>query len=147
MGSLFSKKKNKETPKKKNDQVQSTAPAKSRVNDADKSILEIKMRLKKLKMYSDKLSLEVKGQNEKIKELLKESKSRAMMALKHRKFMEKQVEKSYAAQGILEQTLRNIESAQMDVNIYDAMKQGDKVIEELHKQVTLEQFEELYERH
>jgi hypothetical protein len=35
----------------------------------------------------------------------------------------------------------------MDVNIFDAMKQGDKVIEELHKQVTLEQFEELYERH
>jgi hypothetical protein len=34
-----------------------------------------------------------------------------MMALKHRKFMEKQVDKSYAAQGILEQTLRNIESA------------------------------------
>jgi hypothetical protein len=82
------------------------------VNDADKSILEIKTRLKKLKMYSDKLSLEVKGQNEKIQGFLKEqNKSRAMMALKHRKFMEKQVDKSYAAQGILEQTLRNIESA------------------------------------
>lgn len=146
MGGLFSKKKSNKTekPAKKAD----PAPAKSRVNEADKSILEIKTRVKKLKMYSDKLALDVKGQNEKIQGFLKDkNKNRAMMALKHRKFMEKQLDKSFAAQGVLEQTLRNIESAQMDVNIFDAMKQGDRVIEELHKQVTLEQFEELYERH
>ena len=61
--------------------------------------------------------------------------------------MEKELDKAYAAQTLMEQTIRNIESAQSDVNVYEAMKQGDKVIEELQKQVTTEQFEELLERH
>jgi hypothetical protein len=63
MGGLFSKKKKTPTPKeesgKKNDKV--APPAKSRVNDADKSILEIKMRMKKIKTYSDKLEIEIKA--------------------------------------------------------------------------------------
>ncbi len=54
-----------------------------------------------------------------------------MIALKHKKFMEKELDKAYAAQTLMEQTIRNIESAQSDVNVYEAMKQGDKVIEEL----------------
>ncbi len=35
----------------------------------------------------------------------------------------------------------------MDVNVYEAMKKGDQVISELHKQVTLQDFEELYDKH
>jgi len=41
----------------------------------------------------------------------------------------------------------NIESAQMDVNVFEALKQGDAVISELQSKVTMENFEELYERH
>ena len=61
--------------------------------------------------------------------------------------MEKELDKAYGAQSLLETSIRNIESAQSDVNVYAAMKQGDKVITELQKQVTLEQFEELYDKH
>ena len=50
------------------------------------------------------------------------------------------------AQVLLEETLKNIESAQMDVNIYEAMKMGDQVLSELQKQATKENFEELVDR-
>ena len=50
------------------------------------------------------------------------------------------------AQVLLEETIKNIESAQMDVNIFEAMKKGDQVLTELQKQATKENFEELVDR-
>jgi hypothetical protein len=42
------------------------APAKSRVNDTDKSILEVKARLRKLKTYTDKLKIDCEKQKAKV---------------------------------------------------------------------------------
>ena len=119
----------------------------SRVNDQDRAILDVKTRLKKLKVYVDKLNLDVGKQQQKISEYLKEkNKQRALIALKHKKFIEKELDKAMGAQVLLEETIKNIESAQMDVNIYEAMKQGDQVLSELQKQATKENFEELVDR-
>ena len=63
MGNFFRKKKQpEEAPKAKQNQ----APAKSRVNEQDKAILDIKARLRKLKTYSDKLGIQVDQQKAKI---------------------------------------------------------------------------------
>jgi hypothetical protein len=35
----------------------------------------------------------------------------------------------------------------MDVEVYEALKAGDKVIDELNSKASLEDFEELYEKH
>ena len=119
----------------------------SRVNDQDRAILDVKTRLKKLKVYVDKLNLDVIKQQEKISQYLKEkNKQRALIALKHKKFIEKELDKAMGAQVLLEETIKNIESAQMDVNIYEAMKKGDQVLSELQKQATKENFEELVDR-
>ena len=48
---------------------------------------------------------------------------------------------------MLQQTINNIESASMDVNVMEALKVGDKVITELQSKASLEDFEELYGRH
>ena len=50
------------------------------------------------------------------------------------------------AQTLLEETIHNIESAQMDVNVYEAMKKGDQVLTELQKQASLENFEEIVDK-
>ena len=50
------------------------------------------------------------------------------------------------AQVLLEEAIKNIESAQMDVNVYEAMKKGDQVLTELQQQATKENFEELVDR-
>ncbi len=48
---------------------------------------------------------------------------------------------------MLEQTVLTIESAQVDIEIFEALKQGDAIISELQSKASIEDFEELYERH
>lgn len=84
----------------------------------------------------------------KIKELLKEGqKQRAVIHLKQKKFIEKEIEKATGAQLMLSQTLAGIESAMADVEIANALKQGDAVLKDLHAKVSIEDWEELYEGH
>lgn len=97
MGNLFKKKKKEEPAPKKQ------IPAKSRVNEQDKAILDVKARMRKLKTYSDKLGVQIEEQKAKISEYLKEkNKQRALIALKHKKFLEKEIEKAFGAQTLLE---------------------------------------------
>ena len=48
---------------------------------------------------------------------------------------------------MLDTTIRNIESAAMDVEVFEALKKGDQIITELQQKASLEDFEELYEKH
>ena len=48
---------------------------------------------------------------------------------------------------MLQQTLSGIESAQADLEIHSALKQGDEVLKGLQAQVSMEDWEQLYEDH
>lgn len=48
---------------------------------------------------------------------------------------------------MLQQTISNIESAQIDIDVYEALKKGDQVLTELQSKAKLEDFEELYDKH
>ena len=48
---------------------------------------------------------------------------------------------------MLEETISNVESAQADVNVFAALKTGDKVLKDLHEKVKMEDWDELYESH
>ena len=48
---------------------------------------------------------------------------------------------------MLQETLNQIESAQADVNIFNALKTGDQVLKDLQKQCSIEDWEALYEDH
>ena len=43
--------------------------------------------------------------------------------------------------------MQGIEAAKSDLNVFEAMKQGDQVLKDLKSQVTAEQWEELYDDH
>ena len=118
----------------------------SRVNENDQAILKIKANIKKLKVYSDKLHIDAKTQDAKIKELIKDKqKERAVLALRIKKLKLKELEKADGAMFMLQETISNIESAQMDVNVMQAMKDGEKVLSELQKAAKLEDFEKIYD--
>ena len=118
----------------------------SRVNENDQAILKIKANIKKLKVYSDKLQIDAKTQDAKIKELIKDKqKERAVLALRIKKLKLKELEKADGAMFMLQETISNIESAQMDVNVMQAMKDGEKVLSELQKAAKLEDFEKIYD--
>ena len=48
---------------------------------------------------------------------------------------------------MLNQTLQGIESAQADIEIHKALKEGDAVLKDLHAKVSIDDWEELYEDH
>ena len=61
------------------------------------------------------------------------NKQRAVIILKGKKFVEKEIEKAAGAQMMLEQTLSAVESAQADVEVFKALKAGDVVLKDLQK--------------
>ena len=74
-------------------------------------------------------------------------KQRAVIILKQKKFVEKEIEKATGAQMMLEQTLSTIESTQADVEVYKALKAGDAVLKDLQAKVSIDDWEELYADH
>ena len=48
---------------------------------------------------------------------------------------------------MLQQTLSGIESAQADLEIHKALKEGDAVLKDLHAKVSIEDWEDLYADH
>ena len=61
--------------------------------------------------------------------------------------MEKEITKADGMQSKLQEVLMNIESTQADVEVFNALKQGDQVLTDLQNQVKMEDWDELYERH
>ena len=54
-----------------------------------------------------------------------------------------ELEKTDGALFMLQEVVQNIETAQINVNVMEAMKQGDKVITELQSMVKLEELERI----
>ena len=121
---------------------------KNRVTENDQAILDIKARQRKLRDYEKKLEQQDKEATDKIKELIKEGqKNRAIIHLKKKKFTEAEVAKVQGAQLKLQETMQGIESAQADLQIFEALKEGDKVLKDLHQKVSIEDWEQLYADH
>ena len=47
----------------------------------------------------------------------------------------------------LQEMIQGIESAQADLNVFEALKEGDAVLKDLQQKVSIEDWEELYESH
>ena len=121
---------------------------KDRITENDRAIIDIKARMRKLRTYEEKLAEQDKAATAKIKELIKAGqKERAIIHLKQKKFVEAEVNKCNGAQIKLQETMQAIESAQADVEVFAALKQGDAVLKGLQQQVSIEDWEELYASH
>lgn len=79
-------------------QVPQNGSQKNRVDDTDKAILDVKSRQRKIRTYQDKLKIQDQELTNKIKEQLKAGqKQRAVIILKQKKYVEKEVEKADGA--------------------------------------------------
>ena len=68
------------------------------MTDTDQAILDVKARMRKIRTYTEKLEQQDRDAMAKIKELLKNGeKKRAIIHLKQKKFIEKEVEKASGA--------------------------------------------------
>ena len=104
--------------------------------------------MRKLKEYEKKLAEQDRVATEKIKELIKAGqKERAIIHLKKKKFVEAEVTKCNGQTIKMQEMIQGIESAQADLEIYEALKEGDAVLKDLHQKVSIEDWEELYASH
>ncbi len=121
-------------------------PQKSRIDSKDKAILDLKRRKRDCEAYIRKMELKIA---ESLAVAKKASKSkdmtRALFAVKLKKMYEKTKEKMQGAAVTLDKSISGIEQARMDVDVYQALKEGDAVLKEVRSKVTLQDFEEVYD--
>ena len=104
--------------------------------------------MRKLRTYEQKLAEQEKQALAKIKELIQAGqKERAIIHLKSKKFIEAEKAKCDGAQIKLQETMQGIESAQADLEVFAALKEGDAVLKDLHQKVSIADWEELYASH
>ena len=136
--------------KKKNNNgpIKHRAADKNRVSEEEMQLAEVKSRMNKLKDYNKKIETQLKECEQKAREFAKEGqKQRALNQLKKKKFFNKELDKIAGAEMMLTNTISGIEQAQMDVNVFEALKQGDQVIKELRSKATIDQLEDLMDDH
>lgn len=119
-----------------------------RVNQNDKAILNLKATMRQMRTYQDKLQIQEKEVLGKIKDLMNNGeKSRALIQLKRKKYIGKELDKIDGAYAMMQDQLGNIESAQADVDIFKALEQGQAVVKDLQKQVSNADWDDMYAEH
>ena len=86
--------------------------------------------------------------NKKAIRLAKEGqKNRALICIRHKKMLMKDIDKMDGQEISLNQVITGIESAKADINIMQALKDGDQLLKDLRAQASLEDFEKLVDDH
>ncbi|OMJ79324.1 hypothetical protein SteCoe_20665 [Stentor coeruleus] len=119
---------------------------KTRVNEEDKAIAQIKITRDQVKNYLKKLESNISQLKAAIKECVKnKQKDKALLALRKQKFLEKNLETGRGELLNLEGQIASIENAQIQKNVYEALKQGNEFLKNINKQLTVEDVNKLME--
>ena len=132
------------------DASESKAPAKkekenSRITDQDRAILDLKRRVRDVKTYIVKLETKCSENKKLALKYKKTERNKAIMALKLKKMFDKEIEKANGMQFTLEKAVNDIEEAKLNVNVYEVLKEGDAVLQNISNKVSLADLEEIYE--
>ena len=92
--------------KKQDGPVKHREADKNRVSEDEMKLAEVKSRINKLQQYAKKMDNQIKEQDAKIRRLAKEgSKVRAVIALKHKKYLISEQDKVSGAELLLVKTV------------------------------------------
>merc|ERR1711974_193497 len=113
-------------------------------NDQDKAMINIKSQRDKLQMYQERATKLVAREVEIAKEQLKAgNRKRAMLALKKKKYQEQLLTKVSTQLENIEQMISELEFAQVQKEVFDRLKEGTSMLQELNDQMKLEDVEQL----
>lgn len=119
---------------------------KTRVNEEDKAIAQIKITRDQVKNYLKKLENTIAQLKSATKECVKnKQKDKALLVLRKQKFLEKNLETGRGELLNLEGQIASIENAQIQKNVYEALKQGNEFLKNINKQLTVEDVNKLME--
>ena len=95
------------------------------ISQLDEVTLNLKSQKDRLIKYQKKINLNIEELNIKIKILLKENKLKlAKIILKKKKLQGKLIENAFGQQNNIEKMINSLEESQIDINVYNALKEG-----------------------
>ena len=123
-----------------------TEDAPTRVNENDRVIAELKLTRDKVKNYLKKLEASISSCQVCVKDCIRsKQKDKAMLALRKQKYLEKNLENGRGQLLNLEGQILSIENAQIQKNVYEALKEGNEYLKNLNKELTVEDVNKLME--
>ncbi|KAN0006668.1 hypothetical protein ACTFIU_003384 [Dictyostelium citrinum] len=117
-----------------------------KISKTDRAVLNLKIQRDKLKNYQTQLNVIIQREIAIAKECSKAGKkNQALLALKKKKYQEKMLDESFANLQNIEELIANVEQAEIQVRIFESLKQGNEALKEIQKEMSLEDVENLME--
>ncbi|OAX44175.1 Snf7-domain-containing protein [Rhizopogon vinicolor AM-OR11-026] len=115
-----------------------------KVTAHDRAILDLKLQRDKLKQYQKKIQVVLDREHEIAKaHLATGQKDRAVIALRRRKYQQSLLLKTDSQLENLEQLVSTIEFSLIEVSVLHGLKQGNEVLQEIHREMSIESVEKL----
>ncbi|KAG2350246.1 Snf7-domain-containing protein [Suillus weaverae] len=115
-----------------------------KVTAHDRAILDLKLQRDKLKQYQKKIQVVLDREHEIAKvHLATGQKDRAVIALRRRKYQQSLLLKTDSQLENLEQLVSTIEFSLVELSVLHGLKQGNEVLQEIHREMSVESVEKL----
>ncbi|WWC70885.1 uncharacterized protein I206_104837 [Kwoniella pini CBS 10737] len=118
-----------------------------KITAQDRAILDLKLQRDKMKQYQKRLQVVLNREQEIAKEALKAgNKTRALTALRQRKYQEQLLAKTDAQLMTLQELVSTIEFTQIQNTVMHGLEMGADVLKQLHAEMSLEKVERLMDQ-
>lgn len=116
----------------------------SKVTDQDRAILDLKLQRDKLRQYQKRIQVILDREKEIAKEcLVRGDRQTALLALRKRKYQEQLLLKTDSQLETLEDLTHNIEFALVQKDVMYGLEQGNQVLKDINKEMSLERVEQI----
>ncbi|CAO3581409.1 unnamed protein product [Absidia cylindrospora] len=116
--------------------------SKNKITSQDQAVLDLKIQRDKLKQYQKKVNVVIDKEVQAAKLALTQgNKKKALLALKKKKYQEQLLEKTEQQLMNLEDLTQSIEYAVVEKQVLEGLKNGNTVLKEIHKEMSLEDVE------
>ncbi|KIJ68569.1 hypothetical protein HYDPIDRAFT_24829 [Hydnomerulius pinastri MD-312] len=117
-----------------------------KITAQDRAILDLKLQRDKLRQYQKKIQVVLDREHEIAKaQLAAGNKDRAVIALRRRKYQQGLLLKTDGQLENLEQLVSTIEFSLVEMSVLHGLKQGNEVLKEIHREMSIESVEKLME--
>ncbi|CAG7851613.1 Charged multivesicular body protein 6-A AltName: Full=Chromatin-modifying protein 6-A [Serendipita indica DSM 11827] len=115
-----------------------------KITKRDKAILDMKHQRDNLRQYQKRIQWILDQETQLAKEALRKGeKEKARRALRRKKYQESLLQQTDGQLEQLEQLVANIEFSLIEVSVMHGLKQGNEVLAQIHKEMSIESVEQL----
>ncbi|KAF7320148.1 hypothetical protein MKEN_00799300 [Mycena kentingensis (nom. inval.)] len=119
-------------------------PSTPKITPQDRAILDLKLQRDKLKQYQKQIQFILQREHDIAKtHLASGNKDRALIALRRRKFQQSLLVKTDGQLETLEELVSTIEFSLVEVSVMHGLQQGNDVLKQIHKEMSVEAVEKL----